>query len=180
MEKKITLHDKTFELFIPHDKIKESIVALAERINHDYKDRPVPLFLGVLNGAFMFMGELMQHINFDCEMSFVKLASYQGTQSTGKIVELIGISDNIEGRDVIVVEDVVDSGESIQYLVRSLVGHSPTSIEIATLLFKPEAYKKDIPIKYSAMSIGNDFIVGYGLDYNQIGRNLQDIYVVCK
>lgn len=177
MKKRIVLHDKAFEEFIPNQTIIESIERMAAQINEDYKDRPVPLFLGVLNGSFMFMGELMKRINFNCEISFIKLASYRG-MSGGKVTELIGLKDNIQGRHVIIVEDIVDTGESIDHLLRSLAGHLPETVEIATLLFKPEAYEKDIEVKYSGLSIGNDFIVGYGLDYDQLGRNLSDIYVV--
>lgn len=176
--KRVTLQDKTFELFIPYERIQGAVQQLADRINEDYKDKPVPLFLGVLNGSFMFMAELMKRIEFTCEMSFVKLASYRGTSSTGKVSELIGLTDNLQGRNIIVVEDIVDTGESIDHLMRSLVGHRPASIEVATLLFKPESYKKEVAIRYPAISIPNDFIVGFGLDYNQLGRNLCDIYKI--
>lgn len=176
--KQVTLNDKTFELFIPNREISQAVKSLAARINEDYKDKSVPLFLGVLNGSFMFMSELMKDIEFNCEMSFVKLASYSGTRSTGRISEIIGLADNVQGRHIIVVEDIVDTGESIEHLMRSLVGHEPASIEVATLLIKEESYKKDIPVKYSAISIPNDFIVGFGLDYNQLGRNLTDIYKI--
>ena len=176
--KRVTLHDKTFELFIPYERIQDAVQQLADRINEDYKNKPAPLFLGVLNGSFMFMAELMKRIEFVCEMSFVKLASYRGTSSTGKVSELIGLADNLQGRDIIVVEDIVDTGESIDHLMRSLVGHRPASIEIATLLFKPASYKKEVAIRYPAISIPNDFIVGFGLDYNQLGRNLCDIYKI--
>ncbi len=176
--KRVTLKDKTFEIFIPYEKIHAAVVEVADRINRDYRDKEAPLFLGVLNGAFMFMAELMQQVDFNCEMSFVKLASYRGTKSSGKVSELIGLADNLQGRHIIVVEDIVDTGESIEHLMRSLVGHEPASIEVATLLFKPDSYKKDVPIKYSALSIPNDFIVGFGLDYDQLGRNLCDIYKI--
>lgn len=178
--KQVTLKDKTFELFIPYARIEEAIDALGARINEDYKDKPTPLFIGVLNGSFMFMGELMQRIAFQCELSFVKLASYVGTSSSGKVSELIGLTDNLEGRDIIVVEDIVDTGESIEHLMRSLTGHRPASIEVATLLFKPASYKKEVPIRYRAMEIPNDFIVGFGLDYDQLGRNLKDIYKIAE
>ncbi|MDR2885668.1 MAG: hypoxanthine phosphoribosyltransferase [Rikenellaceae bacterium] len=176
--KRVTLHDKTFEISIPNAQITAAIDALAARINADYADRPVPLFLGVLNGAFMFMGELVQRIDFACEVSFVKLASYRGTRSTGSVTELIGLTDNIRGRDVIVVEDIVDTGESVEHILRSLIGHEPASVKIATLLFKPAAVKPGVEVAYSALSIPNDFIVGFGLDYNQLGRNLPDIYTL--
>lgn len=176
--KRVTLKDKTFELFIPYETLQTAIKELANRINNDYKDKQTPLFLGVLNGSFMFMSELMKEIEFNCEMSFVKLASYSGTTSLGRVSELIGLADNLQGRDIIVVEDIVDTGDSIEHLLRSLVGHEPASVEIATLLLKPDSYTKKIPVKYSAMSIPNDFIVGFGLDYNQLGRNLKNIYKI--
>ncbi len=177
-KKRVKLHDRTFEVMIPGSEIDKAISAVAERINRDYRDQETPLFLGVLNGSFMFMSELMKKIDFNCELSFVKLASYSGTNSTGEVQELIGLKNNIEGRNVIIVEDIVDTGESIEHLIRSLVGHRPKSIEVVTLFFKPGSYSKEFPIKYSAMSIGNEFIVGFGLDYDQLGRNLKDIYVV--
>lgn len=177
-EKLVKLHNKTFRVMIPAAKIDKAIDTVAARINVDYANRDTPLFLGVLNGAFMFMSELMKKIEFNCELSFVKLASYSGTNSTGKVSELIGLKNNIEGKHVVIVEDIVDTGESMEHLIRSLSGHNPASIEIVTLFFKPGAYRKDFPVKYKAMEIGNEFIVGFGLDYNELGRNLKDIYVV--
>ncbi len=174
----VKLHDRTFRVMIPAADIDTAIDRLAVQINADYAGRETPLFLGVLNGAFMFASELMKKMKFNCEISFVKLASYCGTGSTGKVSELIGLKNNIEGRHVIIVEDIVDTGESMEHLLRSLSGHRPASIEIATLFYKPAAFRKDFPVKYRAMEIGNEFIVGFGLDYNELGRNLKDIYVV--
>lgn len=175
---RVTLHDKTFELSIPYEELNKAIQKVADQINEDYKDIDKPLFLGVLNGAFMFMSELMQKINFPCELSFVKLASYVGTSSTGKVQELIGLRNNVEGRHLIIVEDVVDTGESMEHLLRSLSGHKPASVTIATLLFKPTKFTKDYEVKYRAMDIPDDFIVGFGLDYDELGRNLKDIYTI--
>ena len=175
---RVTLYDRTFEVMIPAEQIDSAVAKVAEQINADYADREAPLFLGVLNGSFMFMSDLMKKVDFNCELSFVKLASYVGTSTTGKVQELIGLKNNIEGRHVIVVEDIVDTGESIEHLMRSLSGHNPASVEVATLFFKPNSYSKQIPIKYKALEIGNEFIVGYGLDYDQLGRNLKDVYVV--
>jgi len=180
MKKRVTLYDKTFEQYISNERITRAIEEVAKRLNEDYKDKETPIFLGVLNGAFMFMGELMKHIDFNCEISFIKLASYQGTRSTGRVTELIGLKDNIRGRHIIIVEDIVDTGESFSHLMRSLEGHRPATVEIATMLFKPEAYKKELSIKYVGMEIGREFIVGYGLDYDELGRNLSDIYVLVK
>ena len=177
----IKLHDRTFRVLIPAADIDGAIDRLAERINADYAARAAlqpPLFIGVLNGAFMFVAELLKKIGFHCEVSFVKLASYAGTGSTGKISELIGLKNNVEGRDVIILEDVVDTGESMEPLLRSLSGHRPASVEIATLFFKPGAFTRDFDVKYRALEIGNEFIVGFGLDYDELGRNFKDIYVV--
>lgn len=178
MANRVKLLDRTFEVMIPAEKIDEAVERVARRLNEDYKDKETPLFLGVLNGSFMFMSDLIKKIDFTCELSFVKLASYSGTSTTGKVKELIGLKNNIEGRHVIVVEDIVDTGESMEHLMRSLNGHKPASVEVCTLFFKPGSYSKQIPINYRAMEIGNEFIVGYGLDYDQLGRNLKDIYVV--
>lgn len=178
MLNRITLKDKTFELYLPHDAIMKGIESVAARINADYAAVPTPVFLGVLNGCFMFMAELMQRIVFDCEVSFVKLASYEGTCSTGEITDLIGLKENLCGRHVIVVEDIVDTGQSMEHLMGILKKHNPASIEIASMLFKPESYTKEFEIKYSASSVPDHFIVGFGLDYDGLGRNLRDIYVV--
>lgn len=176
----ITLHDKKFKTNISHEDILGSIEELASRINDDYKDKPTPLLLVVLNGAFMFASDLMKNLDFNCEISFVKLASYDGTESSGTIKELIGINQSLADRHIIVVEDIVDTGNSIKHMLRTLEAHPVASIEIATLLFKPESYIGTYPIKYYARTIPNDFIVGYGLDYDQLGRNLKDIYKICN
>ncbi|MDR1225867.1 MAG: hypoxanthine phosphoribosyltransferase [Prevotellaceae bacterium] len=176
--KTVKLHDKEFRIFISNTEITRAIKDLAEQINADHVEGVVPLFLSVLNGSFMFAAELMKHINFPCEISFVKLASYHGERSTGKATELIGISDPLVERDIIVVEDIVDTGNTYDSLLQTLKRHNPKSCKIATLLFKPEVYKMDLPVEYVAMRIPNDFIVGYGLDYNGLGRNLPDIYTI--
>ncbi|WP_308659137.1 hypoxanthine phosphoribosyltransferase [uncultured Alistipes sp.] len=178
MEKVIKLHDRTFRVMIPAAKIDEAVTAVAQRINADYADKDTPLFVGVLNGSFMFMSDLIKKIEFNSELSFVKLSSYEGTQTTGDVKCLIGLNHSLEGRHVIIVEDIVDTGESIERMVRDLEKLHPASIAVCTLFFKPGSYRKQIPIEYKAMEIGNEFIVGYGLDYDQLGRNLKDIYVV--
>ncbi len=180
-EKTIKIHDRTFRVLIPSSEIEAAIDRLAARINADYAARAAtrpPLFLGVLNGAFMFVAELLRRVEFHCEISFVKLSSYHGTGPSGKVSELIGLKNNIEGRHVIILEDIVDTGESMEHLLRSLAGHRPASVEIATLFFKPGAFTRDFPVKYRALEIGNEFIVGFGLDYNELGRNFKDVYVV--
>lgn len=180
MEDVIRLHDKTFRVMIPAERIDRAVAAVAERINADYMDKSLPLFIGVLNGSFMFMSDLMKKIEFDCELSFVKLASYCGTCSTGNVRSLIGLNNSIEGRHIIIVEDIVDTGESIEHMVRELETRKPASIAVCTLFFKPASYAKRVPVDYRAMEIGNEFIVGYGLDYDQLGRNLKDVYVVAE
>lgn len=177
-KKRVTLQDKTFEISIPYQSITEAVAKVAERINNDYADSQPPLFVGVLNGSFMFMAELMQRIEIPCELSFVKVASYSGTQSTGKVHNLIGLKESLEGRQVIIVEDIVDTGRSIAHTWQLLEELKPESIEVATLLFKPESYNEHYSIKYRAIEIPNDFIVGFGLDYNELGRNLRDIYSI--
>jgi hypoxanthine phosphoribosyltransferase len=176
--KRVTLHDKTFELMIPHEELDRHIAVIAQRINQDYAGKPAPIVLGVLNGSFMFMGDLMKKIEFNCEVQFVKIASYEGTDSTGSVKELIGLNGSIEGRDIIIVEDIVDTGGSIAHLMELLEQKKVGSVAVATMFFKPESYSKSYEIKYPAMNIGNEFIVGYGLDYDQLGRNLKDIFVI--
>lgn len=180
MEDTIQLHDRKFKVMIPAEKIDQAVEAVARQLNHDYADKETPIFLGILNGSFMFMSDLIKKIEFQNELSFVKLASYEGTESSGKVRNLIGLNTPIEGRHVIIVEDIVDTGESIDHMIRDLEKHHPASIEVCTLFFKPGSYRKQRPIKYRAMEIGNEFIVGYGLDYNQLGRSLKDIYVVTE
>ena len=176
---RVTLYDKTFELMIPSERITQCVASVAERINQDYADRATPpVILGVLNGSFMFAADLASRIEFGCEVQFVKIASYEGSDSSGVVRELIGLNGSIEGRDVIIVEDIVDTGRSIAHLMTLLEKHRVASIAVATMFFKPKAYKEQYPIQYPAMEIGNEFIVGYGLDYNQLGRNLKDIYVI--
>ena len=175
--KSVTLHDKTFGLCISSAEIQAAVDRVAQSIIDDMKDS-CPLFLVVLNGAFMFAGDLFKRINFDCEVTFIKLASYVGTQSTGNIVKLIGLSEDITGRDVIVIEDIVDSGITMGSMLEELTTLNPASIRIASFLFKPAAFSKNFKIDYIGLSIPNDFIVGYGLDYDGLGRNLPDIYKI--
>jgi len=171
----ITLHDKTFVPFISEKEINQAIKKLAIKISADYKNE-TPLFLGVLNGAFMFLGELLKSYKGECEVSFVKLASYEGTTTTGKMKNLIGLNESIENKHIIVVEDIVDTGHTLEYLMEYLNKMKPKSIKTATLFFKPEAYKKNINIDYIGIEIPNKFIVGYGLDYDGLGRNLPEVY----
>ncbi|MCR5678740.1 MAG: hypoxanthine phosphoribosyltransferase [Prevotella sp.] len=176
---RVTIKDKTFETSITEAEILKNVKAVAQRINQDYEGK-TPLFLVVLNGAFMFAADLMREVNIPCEISCVKLASYQGTTSTGKIKEVMGINEDLTGRHVIIVEDIVDTGLTMKQMIESLGTRNPASISICTLLLKPDKVQEDLDVKYVAMSIPNDFIVGYGLDYDQQGRNLRDIYTLCK
>lgn len=171
----ITLHDKTFVPFISENEINQAIKKLAMKISADYQN-DTPLFLGVLNGAFLFLGELLKNFNGKCEVSFVKLASYEGTTTTGKMKNLIGLNESVENKHIIVVEDIVDTGHTLEYLMEYLNEMKPKSIKTATLFFKPDAYKKNINIDYIGIEIPNKFIVGYGLDYDGLGRNLPEVY----
>ncbi len=164
---------------IREEQIQQSVVELAKRLDADLEGQ-MPLFVGVLNGSFMFLGDLMKHVSIPCEISFVKLASYEGTSSTGMIKQLVGLNENIKDRTVVIVEDIVDTGNTIEHLHLSLQTQLPKTIKVATLLFKPEAYTKDFPIDYAALRVPNDFLVGYGLDYDGLGRNLKHIYKITE
>ena len=179
MENKIKLHDKQFKVMIPAERIDEAVTAVAAKLNEDYasSERP-PIFVCVLSGSFMYLADLVRKVDFTNEIIFVKISSYEGTCSTGEIKQHLGIDFDISGRDIIVVEDIVETGNTIKYMADYLRTLNPRSVEICTLFFKPDKYHFDVPIKYPAMKIGNEFIVGYGLDYDQLGRNLRDIYVV--
>ena len=173
----INILDKKFETSYPEEEILKRVKAVADRINTDMAGKN-PLLLAVLNGSFMFAADLMRMITIPCEISFVKLASYQGTTSTGEIKEVIGINEDLAGRTVIIVEDIVESGLTMKRMIDTLGTRNPESIHICTLLLKPEKLKINLNIEYAAMEIPNDFIVGYGLDYDQQGRNLRDIYTL--
>ncbi len=176
---KITLKDKTFRPFITYDKISAAIDQVAEKINADFKGcTDTPVLLCVLNGSIMFMGELMKRLDFNCQIVSTKLSSYEGTETTGKVKQALGLTADIKGRRVIIVEDIVDSGNTIVELKRIMEEKEAAASYICSLLLKPEAYKKDIKIDYVAMEIPNDFIVGFGLDYDELGRNYKDIYVL--
>lgn len=173
----IQIKDKSFTTFITEDEILKEVSRVADEINCDLEGTE-PLFLSVLNGSFMFTADLMKRVNIPCEISFVKLASYQGTSSTGKVKELVGLNEDIEGRTVVIVEDIIDTGFTMERLVETLRARNPKDIRIATLLVKPDKLQVKLDIDYVAMNIPNDFIVGYGLDYDGKGRNYRDIYTV--
>jgi len=173
----VKIKDKTFRLFIPETEIKQRVKAVAERINHDLEGKN-PIFIAVLNGSFIFAADLMREIRIPSEISFVKLASYEGIASTGEIKEIMGINENLSGRTVVVVEDIVDTGLTMKRMIESLGTRNPAEVHICTLLLKPDKLQVDLDIEYAAMEIPNDFIVGYGLDYDQQGRNLKHIYTL--
>jgi len=169
--------DKRFKVYLEETEIKKRLIALGQQITEDYTGKPI-VMVGILNGAFMFLSDLCRYIDLPLELSFAKYSSYKGTTSTGKVAELIGFDDSIKGKDVIIVEDIVDTGNTIRKLTEDIVKKEPASVKIAALLLKPEVYKGSIPIDYLGMEIANRFVVGYGLDYDGFGRNLKDLYVL--
>ncbi len=177
--KRVKLLDKVFELSIPESDIIKGIKKISDEIDRDLRDKD-PLLICVLNGSFMFASDLMKEMSFNCEISFVKLSSYSGTQTTGKVKELIGLNEDIKDRHVVLLEDIVDTGITIVNAIEQLKKLQPKDVRVATMLFKPEAYIKDMKLDYIGIEIPNDFIVGYGLDYNGYGRNLRNIYTVVE
>jgi hypoxanthine phosphoribosyltransferase len=175
----VKIKDKTFKTSISEEEIQQRIKEVAARINKDMAGKN-PLFLGVLNGAFMFAADLMREITIPCEISFVKLASYQGTTSTGKVKEIFGINEDLTDRTVIIVEDIVDTGRTMKQMVESLGTRRLESVHICSLFVKPDKLQEPIDVDYACFSIPNDFIVGYGLDYDQMGRNLREIYTLVE
>ena len=175
----IKIHDKYFEPYLSFDEIDKAITRIAGQINKDIEGQ-TPLFLVILNGAFMFASDLLKKIEIPCEISFVKLASYQGTSTTEKVRQLIGFDEEIAGRTIIIVEDIVDSGITMESVLGQLEKLGAADVRIATMLFKPKAFRKSYDVHYIGLEIPNDFIVGYGLDYDGQGRNLKDIYKITE
>lgn len=173
----IQLHDKTFKPFISEVEIQKAVVSMASKIDSDYNTTP-PLILPVLDGAFVFAAALTNKLECKAEFSFIKYKSYHNTQSTGKVNQLLGLDIDIKNKDILVVEDIIDTGLTISHLLEELKKHQPKSIKIATLLSKPDAIKVPLQIDYNGIEIPNNFIVGYGMDYNGLGRNLNEIYVL--
>jgi hypoxanthine phosphoribosyltransferase len=173
----VKIIDKTFATSITEAQIKQRIKELAAQLSKDFEGKN-PLLIGVLNGAFIFAADLIREMTTPCEISFVKLASYQGTTSTGKVHEVLGINENLSGRHVIIIEDIVDTGRTMKQMVESLGTRNPASVHICTLFVKPDKLEEQLDIEYAAFSIPNDFIVGYGLDYDQQGRWLKEIYTL--
>lgn len=175
----IRIHNREFVKSIPNEEIVREVKRVAALINRDYAGKR-PLLLGVLNGCFMYAAELMRNLEIECEISFVKLSSYQGTNSTGVIREVLGLSESITGRDVIIIEDIVDTGLTMQNMLETLGTREPASIEITSLFVKPSRLQVPVNVKYAAFTIPDRFIVGYGLDYDGLGRNLPDVYDVVE
>ncbi len=177
MKDLITIKDKQFKPFISQQQIADAVKKLADAINKDLKN-DLPIFLVVLNGSFMFAADLLKEVTIPCEISFIKVASYFGTTSSGSVSELIGLTEDINDRTVVIIEDIVDTGATLEKLFTVLNKKKVKQIKVASVLFKPDAYKKEFKIDYPGITIGNDFVVGYGLDYEGLGRNLKEIYVL--
>ena len=173
----IQVRDKQFAVSIPEEKIREQVKRVADELNRDYAGQH-PIFLAVLNGSFIFAADLLREVTLPCEISFVRLASYEGMGSTGEIREIMGLNIDITGRPVIVVEDIVDTGLTMAHMLETLRKQNPSNIDICTLLLKPGKLQVNLDIRYCCMEIPNDFIVGYGLDYDGYGRNTKDIYTL--
>ena len=176
---KITLHDKTFKTYLDYNQVEEIIDGVAQKINADFKDKnEIPVLLCILNGAIMFTAELMKKLDFNLELLSMKLSSYEGTNSTGHIAVSAPLSKSVKDKTVIICEDIVDTGNTIVFLKKYLMEQGAKDVKVCTMLFKPESYSKDVTIDYYGKSIPNDFIVGFGLDYDELGRNYKDIYVI--
>jgi len=177
--KEIRILDKKFKELLTEKDIQKRIDELARQVNNDLSGKEV-VFLGILNGAFLFAADLFRRVDFPARISFVKLASYEGTSSSGSIKELIGWNEDIKNKTIVIVEDIVDTGNTLERIVGELVIRKASEVRIATMLFKPEAYTKDIPLDYIGFEIPNDFVVGYGLDYDGFGRNLPSVYALIQ
>jgi hypoxanthine phosphoribosyltransferase len=173
----INVKDKKFELYLSYDIIQKRITEIARDLSIQLKEKD-PLFVGILNGSFMFASDLLRQLSFDARITFLKLASYQGTKTTGTVTQLIGLNQSIIGEHVVILEDIIDTGLTIEHIINQLSEYKPTSVSIVTLLLKSGSYQKDIKIDYVGFEVPNDFIVGFGLDYEGYGRNYRDIYKV--
>lgn len=175
----IRIKDKSFEVSIPNEEIQQKVKALAEKMNEDYAGKN-PVFVCILNGAFVFMADLVRYLDFQPDVVFAKYSSYEGMNTTGKVKEVLGVSVDLEGKDVVLVEDIIDTGITMSHVLPIFQAKGVASVKIATMLMKPEKLKCNIKVDYCAMEIPNDFIVGYGLDYDGLGRNYKDIYTVVE
>jgi len=171
----IKLHDKTFDTYLSEQQIQEKVKKISDELNRDYKDKK-PLFIAILNGSFMFAADIFKNLSIDAEICFIKLASYSGMKSSGKVITAIGLDQDLFGRDVVIVEDIVDTGKTLNEFLPKLQHQQPRSLKIAALLHKPEATQYALNIDYLGFSIPNKFVVGYGLDYDGLGRNLKEIF----
>ena len=171
----ISLHNKQFEPYLSSRQLTAAIADVAARINHDYAGQQL-LFVVVLNGSFMFAADLLKHISLPCEVCFIRVASYAGTSSTGEVKEVLGLTEELQGRPVVILEDIVDTGHTMRMLLDTLGARQPASLEVATLFLKPECLQHELTLRYVGLSIPNDFIVGYGLDFDGLGRNYPDVY----
>ena len=177
MKNTVVVHGKKFRKLISAAIIQKAISFVAKKIDKDCRNKR-PIFLSVLNGSFLFTADLLKRVKCECEISFIKISSYSGTQSTGNMNTLIGLNENLKGRTVVIVEDIVDSGNTLEKVLSELKKHNPKSVKVAALFFKPEAYTKKIKLDYVGMNVPHKFLLGYGLDYDGLGRNLQDVYVL--
>jgi hypoxanthine phosphoribosyltransferase len=176
MHNRIQIEDKEFEILLENDNINKRTRLIGIQLNVDYENR-CPVFIGVLNGSFLFMGDLLKEIEIPCEVGFIKVSSYSGTSSSGEIKQAFGLPDNLHDRDVILVEDIVDTGFTLDYIIKEVYKQKPASLKVCTLLLKPAALKSPVEeLEYVGFEVVNDFVVGYGLDYQGLGRNLKDIY----
>jgi hypoxanthine phosphoribosyltransferase len=175
----IKLHDKTFDTYLTEQEIQEKISIIADQLNNDYKDKR-PLFISILNGSFMFSADLFKHLTIDAEICFIKLASYRGMKSSGHVITAIGLDVDLFDRDVVILEDIVDTGKTLNEFLPKLDHQQPKSLKIAALLHKPEATQFPLKIDYVGFSIPNKFVVGYGLDYDGLGRNYKEIYQLAE
>jgi hypoxanthine phosphoribosyltransferase len=171
----ITVHDKTFETYLTEETIQHRVKELARQIDEDYAGKR-PLFIAILNGSFMFAADLFKYLQIEAEISFIKISSYKGMQSTGRVVTTIGLDDDLFGRDVVLLEDIVDTGKTLHNFLPRLEHQQPRSLRLATLLHKPDATEYPLQLDYIGFSIPNKFVLGYGLDYDGLGRNLKEIY----
>lgn len=171
----IKVHDKSFETYISEEQIQQRVAEIAAGISHDYAGKR-PLFIAILNGSFMFAADLFRRLSIDAELCFIKLSSYKGMQSSGRVITTIGLDDDLFGRDVIIVEDIVDTGKTLHNFLPRLIHQQPKSLKMVTLLHKPDATEFALSLDYVGFSIPNKFVVGYGLDYDGLGRNLKEIY----
>jgi len=171
----VKLHDKTFDTYLSEKEIQEKVKEIAGQLNRDYQDKK-PLFIAILNGSFMFAADLFRYLTIDAEICFIKLASYRGMKSSGNVITAIGLDVDLFGRDVVIIEDIVDTGKTLSEFLPKMDHQQPRSLKIAALLHKPEATRFPLRIDYVGFSIPNKFVVGYGLDYDGLGRNLKEIF----